>query len=1033
MKKRCLLGVCSLLACAISGVPAFAQTSSNPYNQLPTRIIGQPKLTPITNGNPNFVEGKELFSPLAVAYDNSSTPPVLYVADAFNNRVLAFKSPASALKGAPADLIVGQQDSYSTIPQGPGQSQSVRLSEGFTLPGALAVDTQGNLYVADGGNNRIIRYPRPLDQLSTILQADLVIGQGSLQSGTAANRGFNVPSEQSLALSGFHTGLALDQKTGDLWVSDPGNNRVLRFPANQLLPYTQDPTADVVLGQNSFAIATFSLGMDTTQLNKLALASPSGIALDTVGRLYVCDNLARVTMWAPPFTAVGNRATRVLGVVKANDEPLSAFKLGGTASSNFAPPEGVFTIGNLVYVLDTANSRILRYDAPETWAAESKDVPSPAASLVIGQTSFTLGLANRGSKTDASNSSLAHPSGAVFTGTDVWVADTDNNRVLGFPVTAGAFTAADKLLGQGDFYQSGINRVGPNGFYFAALTSTLGGGVAVDYTSNPPRLYLADPGNNRVLGYPDARNVKAGDPAAIVIGQVDFQHAASNIPNGDPLQTSDIGLRNPAGVAVDAAGNLWVADSGNGRVLRFSKPFEQQGQPRASLVLGQLALFGQPQTDQATSTQMRNPWGIAFLFDGSVFVSDPASNRVLLFRKPAGGDFRSGQAAVGVYGQRDFTSNAPGNTLDKLNGPRFISTDTDDRLYVADTGNNRIAIYRQQATQQPSGFPATATIDGLSGPIGVTVSALSGFIWVANTNGNTALRYPRFLDYQLDPTVRPDVLQSVNPLYIALDPQDNPVVTEAINRISFYYPRLTFRSAANQSDRALAPGMVADLILSQGAFAEGPTPSTVIPWPKTLGDLEVVVSGIIAPITDIQPTKVRFQVPKDVPLGQADFLVRRTSTGQVIGSATLTTDVAAPGFYVIGGNPGGAIVAKNPDGTDNGPNNAVKRGDVISLFGTGLGMVANMPEDGTAPSDKAPAPDSIQSLFFTNLVPLAQLNATIKYFGLAPGQVGAFQLDLVVPANAIPFVPNTVVFVYKDLRSNVGPGGVTLITTVYTK
>ena len=988
-------------------------------------------MTPVTNGNPNFVQGSEMFSPLSVAFDSSSTPNVLYVADSFNNRVLAYKNPSASLKGAPADLVIGQQDKYSTVPQGPGQSPFIRLSEGFTLPSAVAVDAQGNLYITDSGNNRILRYPRPFDQQSTVLQADLVIGQANLQAGTSANRGFNAPSNVSLSLTGLHSGLTFDSKTGDLWASDPGNNRVLRFPANQLAPYMQDPAADLVLGQNDFSTGTFTLGTDTTQLNKQAVSAPAGITFDAAGRFYICDNLARVTVWVPPFAPTGGRASRVLGAIKTSDEPVSATKLGGTAASNFSPPEGVFAIGNNVFVVDTPNSRIVRYDPFETWAAETKDLPSPAATLVVGQPAFTSFQANRGSRTDASAASLSRPAGAVFSGTDVWVADGDNNRVLGFPVTGGAFATADKLFGQTEFWQFGVNHIGPNGFYFAALSSTLGGGVAVDYSSNPPRLYLADPGNNRVLGYPDARNVNAGDPAAIVIGQVDFQHAIVNVPGGEPLQTSDLGLRSPAGVAVDSNGDLWVGDSGNGRVLRFPRPFAQQGQQRANLVLGQLALFGQPQTDQATVTQMKNPWGIAFLTDGSVFISDPANNRVLLFRKPAGGDFRSGQAASGVYGQRDFVSNAPGNTLDKLNGPRFISTDTDDRLYVADTGNSRVTIYRQQSTQQPSGFPATATIDGLASPVGVQVSPLSGYMWVANTNGNSALRYPRFNDYQLDPTVKPDILQAVNPLFIALDPQDNPIVTEAINRISFYYPRLTFQSAANQSDRALAPAMVADLVLPQGAFVQEGTTSTAIPWPKSLADTEVSVNGIVAPITDIQPTKLRIQIPKDTPLGQADFIVRRTSNGQVVASATLTTDIAAPGFFIVGSNPGGAIVAKNPDGTDNGPNNAVKRGDVVSLFGTGLGVVANQPEDGAAPTDKADAPDSIQNLIFTNRI--TDLKGTIKYFGLAPGQVGTFQLDLVVPANAVPFQTNPVVFTYKDLRSNLGPGGTTVSTTVYVK
>lgn len=1040
MKQNYVLGVCTLGVFVLAGGQAFAQTSTNPYNPLPTRIIGQPRLTPVTNVNPNFVQGQEMFAPLSVAFDRSSTPPILYVADSFNNRILAFKDPSNALSGAPADLIIGQQDQYSTIPQGPNQTSSLRLSSGFSLPTAVAVDPQGNLFVLDAGNNRILRYPQPFNQQG-VLQADLVIGQTSFTSGTSANRGYTLPGKNSLSVAGFHSGMLVDPKTGDLWVSDPGNNRVLRFPASQLLAYTQDPNADAVLGQDDFVTAKLSTPPNPTtgnapnpQLNKQGLANPAGIAMDASGRIYVADSLLRVVMYVPPFAATGNRVSRVIGVIPAQNVPVSAAKLGGTTSQGYPPPEGVFTINNNVYVIDTPNSRILRYDAPEQWAAETTDNPSPLPNQVIGQVDFSGASVNRGSKTDASNASFAHPSSAIFSGTDVWVADTDNNRVLGFPAVQGAIGTASKVFGQGEFWQRGVNRIGPDGFFFAASGSSSGGNAAVDYTSNPPRLYLADSGNNRVLGYPDARNVKAGDPATIVIGQIDFQHATVNNPSGDPLQMTDSGLNAPAGVAVDSMGNLWVADSGNGRVLRFPRPFDNaNGIQRANLVLGQYSLFGQPQREQTTGVQMKNPWGIAFLYDGSAFISDPANNRVLLFRKPANGDFINAQPASGVYGQRDFSSNLPGITLDKLNGPRYISTDTDDRLYVADTGNSRVTIYRQQAAQQPSGFPATMTIDSLSAPFGVTVSPLSGTIWVANTNTTSVLRYPRFIDYSLNPAVVPDQLFSISPLSVTLDPLDNPIVTEAINRIAFYYPAITFRNAASFSNRALAPGMVADLIIPQGAFTQDTATNTAVPWPKTLADLEVVVSGTIAPITDVQPTKIRFQVPQNVPLGQADFVVRRTSTQQVVASSTLTTDIASPGFFTTNGLGTGAIVAKNPDGTDNGPSNPVARGQVVSLFGTGLGVVPNMPDDGTAPSGQLPSADAIQNLVFTNLIPQKDLANTIKYFGLAPGQVGTFQLDLVVPANALPQAANPVAFTFKDLRSSEGPNGATVLTTVYVK
>ena len=68
-----------------SVVGALAQI---PLNLQPSRAVGQARLQ-LTSANPNLVEGRELYSPQSVALDTSVSPPVLYVADTLNNRVLA--------------------------------------------------------------------------------------------------------------------------------------------------------------------------------------------------------------------------------------------------------------------------------------------------------------------------------------------------------------------------------------------------------------------------------------------------------------------------------------------------------------------------------------------------------------------------------------------------------------------------------------------------------------------------------------------------------------------------------------------------------------------------------------------------------------------------------------------------------------------------------------------------------------------------------------------------------------------------------
>jgi sugar lactone lactonase YvrE len=195
-----------------------------------------------------------LLAPQSVAADISTNPPTLYVADTGNNRVLAWKDPANAAKGAPADFVVGQRDFTTTLAQGPNSPNTeLRINAGFSTPTAVAVDRSGNLYVADAGNNRILRFPRPVAQQNEIKLSDLVIGQRSVSSGGASNQNIG-PTNRTLSLSPgtvYRVGLAFDS-VGNLWVSDPGNNRVLRFPVAQLAPNTLEPTADLVLGQTDF-------------------------------------------------------------------------------------------------------------------------------------------------------------------------------------------------------------------------------------------------------------------------------------------------------------------------------------------------------------------------------------------------------------------------------------------------------------------------------------------------------------------------------------------------------------------------------------------------------------------------------------------------------------------------------------------------------------------------------------------------------------------------------------------------------------
>ncbi len=112
------------------------------FNPAPSRIVGQAVLQQqgvLTAIAPNLVEGREFNNPQAVAVDASATPPILYVADFGNNRVLAWKNVSAFTKGNFADKVIGQRDLVSTAAEGPAGD----LSTGLSSPVGVAVDRGG--------------------------------------------------------------------------------------------------------------------------------------------------------------------------------------------------------------------------------------------------------------------------------------------------------------------------------------------------------------------------------------------------------------------------------------------------------------------------------------------------------------------------------------------------------------------------------------------------------------------------------------------------------------------------------------------------------------------------------------------------------------------------------------------------------------------------------------------------------------------------------------------------------------------------
>ncbi len=963
------------------GDPNFIETATNPLLYDST--------------GPNWIEGREMSDPAGIALDNSVSPPIVYIADTGNNRILAFQYATQLMAGAYADLILGQPNRFTNLAEGPGSST---LSTGMQSPTGMAVDGAGNLYVADSGNNRILRYPKPFSQPAGYQFPNLIIGQTSF-AGSKANVGGVTASTLFLTGGGFfpHTGLTFDS-AGNLWVTDTGNNRVLRFPASVLAANQNAPSADTVIGQATFVSSVTA----TSQTSLSGLTNPTSVSFDSAGNMLVADALFRTVVY-PPGSTTNATATRIIGVPLPGTSPPTAVGVSFVTSAIAA--------GSNIIVVDSPNNRVLSYPAVASFPPVATQV-SPSANLVIGQTTFTTSMANQGGP--ATSGTLSGPVDVAASGSELFVTDSGNNRVLVFPLnSSGPAGAASRVIGQLDFPYTAPNLVVGEEFFTAGPLSSASGSAILDLSATPPHLYVADTYNNRILGFNNFTGAINGQKADIVIGQPDLLHTTINYPSNVTTTPNAQGLYGPSGLAVDSAGNLYVADTFNSRIVRFPTPFAAgtTAPETADLVIGQ-ENFNSTVTDP-TALTLSAPVSLAFTQAGAntsmassgyLVVADANQNRVLLFPKP----FSSGMSATLVLGQPGFTTASQSGAATGFTSPRGVAVDPLDRILVADAGNARVAVFDvvQNLTNDPA--PSFFLTTGLSAPLGIGMDQ-AGKFWVADGGQNQLLHYTSVDQLPIASYASDATQKAVSPRSAFIDPFGNLLVADGISRILYFAPGLGVVNAANYiSGRALAPGTAAAIFPAAGTMntlSGGTASAASFPLPTTLAGTQVIVNGVPSALFYVSPGQINLPLSLGLPAGgTVDLQVVAPATGQIYGGAQVSLSSASPGFFTTGGTGTGQVAAINQiDGTTNSATNPVVRGDYIELFGTGQGFVANAPPDGQAATGPVATAVNPQVLLGGAYVP------NIQYSGLAPDLVGVWQINFQVPTtvtagNNVPIV-----------------------------
>ena len=559
------------------------------------------------------------------------------------------------------------------------------ISAAFSYAYGLRADSSGTVYVADQTNNRI-RKITPDGIISTVAGNGI---QGFSGDGGPATRAtLNLPDD-----------VVLDA-AGNLYITDDGNSRVRMVTPQGIIStvagggtlnpaggvpalsakirpggITADPSGVLYVGDYlanrivkvSNGIATTIAGNGKNEFSgdggpalQAGLNRPTAMGLDTAGNLYIADSnnhrVRKVDLNGNIDTIAGNGQFRYSGE-------------GGPATSAtlFHPSSiAVDKSGNL-YICEVEQSRIRKVD--------SKGITTTFAG--------TGRLRYSGDGGPAVNADLWLPSGvATDSAGAVYIADQTNSRVRKVTPDGIISTAA----GNGDYGFSGDGGPATGAALFGPQN------VLVDSAGN---LYISDTGNDRV------RKVTPDGIISTIAGN------GREAFSGDGGPATAAALNQPAGLRLDAQGNLYIADSGNNRIRKVTP----QGVISTLAGNGRAAFSGD--SGQGTLAALNNPLDMITDAAGNIYIADFDNFRVR--RVTPDGVISTIAGAANQVFSGDGGPAASAN----LGGPSSLAFDAAGDLLVADLLNNRIrAILVTAPTFQSSANVLTFTAEsgGLPAP-----------------------------------------------------------------------------------------------------------------------------------------------------------------------------------------------------------------------------------------------------------------------------------------------------------------------------
>lgn len=606
----------------------------------------------------------------SMAVDSQSN---LYVFDAFNNRVLKYKDPYST--DQIADEVWGQEnftDNKCNKGKTTADNSSLCYSWGDSNNWTVGVDidSAGNLWVVDSGNNRVLRFP------SGSKTADLVLGQGDF-SGKEPGNGLNKLHDPSVVRV---------NSTGRVYVADVHNQRVLTYDA----PFTNgmqgtvfgsgfggpegldfDPTEPNNIWVSDLSKNTLELWGETSKLLKRTIGRPNdgnllgdasgSVGFDSLGNAYVAIG-----------AGASDNDVLMFDKSASTDWTKRLFGEGGNQPTSFGMSAGAGLAVSNNQLIVTDIGRILFWNNP---AALTN---GKSADGVTGGTSDFNKL-----KRSCCSRAKADKANHLWVVQSMEGDEPHRIEVYQLPLTTGALPIKTinlpiPVLGGGQ-----ITSVNP---YHGGFT-----GIAP--TANGEFLWVSQGDDSRVFRL---RNPLTSPTIDVILGQDNFNATECNRGGAIRDGATPTSLCYPGALSLDKLGNLYVSDHsleirGNARLLEFNKQLFPENNTQVIYAPAASKIF----PDIAT-------WEPAFNSKNQMVVGFNPYWTANAEANPNGGWFPgmfSNPLASGVL--------VPDKFLKDYHSMAFAATfDDEDNLYVGDLNRGRVLIYKKPFGEQSSPSPS---------------------------------------------------------------------------------------------------------------------------------------------------------------------------------------------------------------------------------------------------------------------------------------------------------------------------------------